>query len=225
MQLVLIMNKLLSILFLIVILFSGCASGRKDSYSSKGNGRKVKIKFKDNFSSKSKGRTGLKMMKDSFSGAPKKKSPFKWKDSFSGGGSKRKSKPHNDSYSGGRQSKKRKSKRRGTYGTSPTKRVDFSKRRDAYSGGSNKRKLKSHTDSYSNDGAKKYKMGKRDSYGSSRKNSNKGYKNPNKKWWNFFGKKTRHGKRYKSRKSYGGSRKRKKVKKKKVKLRTDFEGL
>ena len=69
-------------------------------------------------------------------------------------------------------------------------------------------------------------MGNRDSYGTSlNRKSNKGYKNPNKKWWNLFGKKSRYGKKYKSRKTYGGSRKRKKIKKKKVKLRTGFEGL
>ena len=200
------MNKLISIL--IILTLFGCKQGRKDSYSSKGDGRQFKLKFKDGFSSKLKRKISVNSKKDSYSSAPKKIS-FKWKDSFTSSTGRNNQLGFKDSFRSNKESKRRKKKRRGSYGTSPTKRIDFTKQKD----------------SYSSNVVRKYKKSKRDSFSESRKKSNKGYKDPNKNWWNFSGKKARHGKKYKSRKSYSSSRKRKKIEKKKIKHRTDFEGL
>ena len=134
------MNKLIGTFFFIIVLVCSCASGRKDSYSSKVGGRQFKLKLKDNFSNKSPKRSASKKRRDSYSDTPKRIIKIKWRDSFSGGSGRKRQLGFKDSYGSGRRAKKRKQKKGGRYETSPTKRINFSKRRDSYGSIAGKRK-------------------------------------------------------------------------------------
>ena len=131
-----------------------------------------------------------------------------------------------DTFSSKLQGEIRLNTRKDSYSNAPRKKISY-KWKDSFTGSSGRNNQIGFKDSYSSSGSglKIHKINRRDSYSTSRRKKNKGYKDPNKKWWNIFGKKTRHGKKYKTRKSYSVPRKRKKIEKKKIKYKTGFEGL
>lgn len=101
--------------------------------------------------------------------------------------------------------------------------------KDSYgSGGNNGRRSQlGFRDSFGgNGGVRQVKTKSKDSYGTKRKSKYRGYKDPDKEWWDFFGLRRRQGKAFKDRKAYTTKVTKKTIpkKKKKVNRTTKFEG-
>lgn len=201
------------ILFLLIqTSLLSCVPTFKDSYSSSGEGRKLKLKFKDRYASSSNNRL---------------RNALKFKDSYGGSSGRRNQLGFKDSFGGGNVGRRNQIGFRDSFGSGPIgrKSPNYGAKRSYNSGGGRRNQL-GFKDSYGGGYKPKIKFRKKDSYSVKQRSQRRGYKDPNKKWWMIGGKKARQGRSKYSPDSYGAKPKKKKIpkKKKKIKRTTKFEG-
>lgn len=168
-------------------------------------------KFKDSYDRNGKGRKVNLKFKDAYGGGAGRKSQIGFRDSYSGSSGRKIKFGFIDSY-GGSTGRKNQHEFRDTYGSRSNGRKGQFGFKDSF-GSSKSKKIDTKQ--------------KKDSYGTSSRNGRRGYKDPEKKWWQIRGKQRRQGKPFRNRKGYDSPDAKHTIpkKKKKIKRSTKFEGM